>query len=260
MKDGDVFIVVHDIFLTDTALFADVVLPANTFFERLDIADSYYHRYVAVNEPVASLHGKSNREMTVMLAKALEIDNPYLYETEEEIIRKILQQNGLSWEELRNNGFLKISEKPREYPTPSGRIEFYSQRAVKRGLLPFPAYRPLKGDYPLQLLSPTYRMTITSQYHNTHGIIDPHLYINPKDAGERGINEGDTVEVYNRFGRIKTTIKLTEDVPGGVVLLYKAFWISKLGWNVNVLTTDETIENYGNASSYHSTWVNIRKV
>ncbi|HIP88718.1 MAG TPA: dehydrogenase, partial [Thermococcus paralvinellae] len=146
------------------------------------------------------------------------------------------------------------------YPTPSGRIEFYSQRAVRRGLLPFPAYSSLKGDYPLQLLSPTYRMTTTSQYHNTYGIIDPHLYINPKDAGERGINEGDTVEVYNRFGRIKTTIKLTEDVPGGVVLLYKAFWISKLGWNVNVLTTDETIENYGNASSYHSTWVNIRKV
>lgn len=173
LKDSDIFIVVHDIFLTDTALFADVILPANTFFERLDIADSYYHRYVALNEPVASLHGKSNREVTVMLAKALEINNPYLHETEEEIIRKILQQNGLSWEELRNNGFLKVPEKPRKYFTPSGKIEFYSQRAVKRGLLPFPAYRPLKGDYPLQLLSPTYRMTITSQYHNTYGIIDP---------------------------------------------------------------------------------------
>lgn len=109
------------------------------------MADSYYHRYVALNEPVAKLYGKSNREVTVMLAKALGIDNPYLYETEEDIIRKILQQNDLSWEELRKKGFLKVPEKPRKYLTPSGKIEFYSQRAVKRGLSPFPQYTPLKG-------------------------------------------------------------------------------------------------------------------
>ncbi|WP_048159714.1 molybdopterin-dependent oxidoreductase [Thermococcus barophilus] len=260
LKESDIFVVVHDIFLTDTALFADVVLPANTFFERLDIADSYYHRYVALNEPVTRLYGKSNREVTVMLAKALGIDNPYLYETEEAIIRKILQQNDLSWEELRKKGFLKVPEKPRKYYTPSGKIEFYSQRAVKRGLSPFPQYTPLKRDYPLQLLSPTYRMTITSQYHNTYGIIDPYLYMNPKDAEERGIKNGDLVEVYNEYGRIKTAVKLTEDVPKGVVVLYKAFWISKLGWNVNVLTADSTVEKYGNASAYHSTWVDVRKI
>ncbi|BAD84879.1 molybdopterin oxidoreductase, molybdopterin-binding subunit [Thermococcus kodakarensis KOD1] len=259
LKESDVFVVTHDIFLTDTALYSDVVLPANTFFERLDIADSYYHRYVALNEPVARLYGKSNSEVTRLLAKALGIQNPHLHESDEEVIRKILELNGLSWGELKRKGFIRVPEKPRRWKTPSGKIEFYSQRAVERGLSPFPEYRKREGKYPLKLLTPTYRMTITSQYHNTHGMIDPNLYMNPADAEKRGIKDGDDVEVFNDRGRIKTTVKLTEDLPRGVVLLYKAFWVRLLGWNANFLTTDETAEEYGNASAYHSTWVEVRK-
>ena len=260
LKENDVFVVTHDIFLTDTALYSDVVLPANTFFERLDIADSYYHRYVALNEPVAKLYGKSNSEVTRLLAKALGINNPHLYESDEEVIRKILELNGLSWEELKRNGFVKVPEKPRKWETPSGKIEFYSQRAVKRGLSPFPEYHRLEGRYPLRLLTPTHRMTITSQYHNTYGMIDPKLYINPADARGRGIKDGDAVEVFNENGRIRTVAKLSENVPRGVVLLYKAFWPRLLGWNANFLTTDETVQNYGNGSAYHSTWVDVKKV
>ncbi|WP_188203083.1 molybdopterin-dependent oxidoreductase [Thermococcus camini] len=258
--ENDVFVVTHDIFLTDTALYSDVVLPANTFFERLDILDSYYHRYVALNEPVAKLYGKSNSEVTRLLAKALGIKNRHLYESDEEVIRKVLEMNGLNWETLKREGFLKVPEKPRRWETPSGKIEFFSQRAVKRGLSPFPKYRSFKGKYPLRLLTPTHRMTITSQYHNTHGMIDPNLYVNPSDAKERGLEDGDTVEVFNDNGSIRTEVRLTEDVPPGVVLLYKAFWAKLLGWNANFLTEDETVEKYGNGSAYHSTWVDVRKV
>ena len=260
LLESDVFVVTHDIFLTDTALYSDIVLPANTFFERLDIADSYYHRYVALNEPVAKLHGKSNSEVTRLLARALGIKNPYLYENDEEVIRKILELNGLSWEELRRKGFIKVSKRPRKWETPSGKIEFSSQRAVERGLSLFPRYRRFSGKYPLRLLTPTYRMTITSQYHNTYGMIDSHLYISPADAKERAIKEGDEVEVFNDHGKVRTRAKVSEDVPRGVVLLYKAFWVSLLGWNVNFLTADETVQNYGNASAYHSTWVDVKKV
>ncbi|WP_456421205.1 molybdopterin-dependent oxidoreductase [Thermococcus sp.] len=260
LRENDVFVVTHDIFLTDTALYSDVVLPANTFFERLDIVDSYYHRYVALNEPVAKLYGKSNSEVTRLLARALGIENPYLYESDEEVIRKVLELNGLSWEALKKNGFVKVPERPRKWETPSGKIEFYSQRAVQRGLSPFPKYRKFTGKYPLRLLTPTYRMTITSQYHNTYNMVDPNLYINPTDARERGIDNGDIVEVFNDYGRIKTVAKLSEDVPQGVVLLYKAFWVKLLGWNANFLTTDGTVKDYGNASAYHSTWVEIRKI
>ncbi len=260
LKESDVFVVTHDIFLTDTALYSDVVLPANTFFERLDIADSYYHRYVALNEPVAKLYGKGNSEVTRLLARALGIKNPHLYESDEDVIRKILELNGLSWEELKRKGFVRVPERSGKWKTPSGKIEFFSRRAVERGLSPFPEYRRFSGKYPLRLLTPTYRMTITSQYHNTYGMIDPYLYINPADARERGIEEGDEVEVFNDRGRVRTRAKVSEDVPRGVVLLYKAFWVSLLGWNANFLTTDETVQNYGNASAYHSTWVDVKKV
>ncbi|ASA77632.1 molybdopterin-dependent oxidoreductase [Thermococcus sp. 5-4] len=260
LRESDVFMVTHDIFLTDTALYSDVVLPANTFFERLDIADSYYHRYIALNEPVARLHGKSNSEVTRLLARALGIDDPYLYESDEDVVKKVLELNGLSWEELKARGFIKAPEKPRTWETPSGKIEFYSQRAVGRGLGPFPEYRKFEGKYPLRLLTPTYRMTITSQYHNTHGMIDPNLYINPADALYRGITNGDTVEVFNDNGSIRTEARLTENVPRGVVMLYKAFWVRLLGWNANFLTGDETVEKYGNGSAYHSTWVEVKKV
>lgn len=259
IKESDVFVVVHDIFLTDTALHSHVVLPANTFFERFDIADSYYHRYVALNEPVAKLYGKSNSEVTRMLAKALGIKNPYLYESDEEVIRKVLEMNGLSLDELKRKGFIKVKAGERRYETPSGRIEFYSQRALSRGLSPFPKYKPLKGKG-LQLLSPTWKLTITSQYHNTYNVIDPHLYINPKDANVRKIKDNDEVEVFNEHGKIRTRAKVSEDIPKGVVVLYKAFWVKLLGWNVNFLTTDETVEKYGNSSAFHSTWVEVKKV
>ena len=259
LVESDVFVVTHDIFLTDTALYSDAVLPANTFFERLDIADSYYHRYVALNEPVARLYGKSNSEVTRLLASALGIDSPYLHESDEEVIRKVLEVNGLSWEELKEKGFVKVPERPRRWETPSGKIEFYSQRALKRGLSPLPEYRKFEGRYPLRLLTPTHRMTITSQYHNTYGMIDPNLYINPADAERREIKDGDAVEVFNDYGRIRTRAKLSEDVPKGVVLLYKAFWVKLLGWNANFLTADETVEGYGNGSAYHSTWVDVRR-
>ncbi|NJE31331.1 dehydrogenase [Thermococcus sp. 18S1] len=260
LLENDVFVVTHDIFLTDTALYSDVVLPANTFFERLDIADSYYHRYVALNEPVARLYGKSNSEVTRLLAKALGINNPYLYESDEDVIKKVLEINGLSWEELKKNGFVKVPEKPRKWETPSGKIEFYSRRAVERGLSPFPKYEKFEGRYPLRLLTPTHRMTITSQYHNTYGMADPSLYINPADANEREIKDGDAVEVFNDYGRIRTRARLSDDVPPGVVLLYKAFWVKLLGWNANFLTADETVKKYGNASAYHSTWIDVKRV
>ncbi len=260
LEENDVFVVTHDIFLTDTALYSDVVLPANTFFERLDIADSYYHRYVALNEPVTKIYGKGNSEVTRLLARALGIENPYLYESDNDVIRRILELNGLSWDELRRNGFVRVPEKPRKWETPSGRIEFYSRRAVERGLSPFPEYRRFEWRYPLRLLTPTHRMTITSQYHNTYGMIDPNLYINPADAEGRGIEDGDEVEVFNENGRIRTRAKLSTDVPSGVVLLYKAFWVSLLGWNANFLTTDETVQEYGNGSAYHSTWVDVKKI
>ena len=259
LKEKDVFIVVHELFLTDTALYADIIFPANTFFERFDIVDSFFHPYILLNEKIMEIAGVSNYELSVLLAKRMGIKNEFLYQSEERIAENILNKLGFSLDQLRDKGFIKIALRP-AIKTKSGKIEFYSHRALSRGLPPFPVYREQPEGKKLRLLSPTYQMTISSQYHNIYKKVDPFLYMNPQDAARRGIREGDCVEVFNEMGKIRTKIRITKDIPPGVVLMYKAFWPSLLGWNVNFLTNSEVNKDYGNASVFHSTWVDVRKV
>ncbi len=256
---SDVFIALHDIFLTDTALFSDVVLPSNTFFERFDIADSYYHRYVTINEKVMSMWGKSNVEVAKLLARELGLEEPTLYEDEESIARKILSDAGISYEELREKKVIKIPLESTEPKTESRKIEFYSTRAVKRGLNPFPEYRDAKGKG-LKLITPSHIMLISSQYHNTYGYEDRFVYINPEDAEERGIKDGAMVRVFNGYGEIKTTARVSDDIQRGVALIYKAFWPSIIGWNANFLTPNSKNEKYGNSTALHTAWVEVERV
>jgi len=256
---SDVFIVLHDIFLTDTALFSDVILPANTFFERYDIADSYYHRYLGYNEKVIELAGLSNSELARLLAKKLNLSHPALYEDDENIIKKVLESIGISYEDLKRRGVIKIPIDSYETKTPSGKIELYSSRAVKRGLSPLPRYSPVNGRG-LKLISATYLFTISSQYHNTYGYEDPAIYLNPLDASKRGIIDGCKVRVFNEFGEIKTIAKISKDIQKGVALMYKAFWPMKLRWNVNFITPSYKNDKYGGGTILHSVWVEVEKI
>ena len=253
-----VYISLHDIFMTDTALFSDVILPSNTFFERFDIADSYYHRYLAINEKIASIGGKSNIEVTKLLARELEIDEPELYRDEESIVSKVLNNIGIDLEDLKKRKIIKVPVSSYEPETESGKIEILSRRAMKRGLSPFPVYIPLKGKG-LKLVTPSHFMLISSQYHNTYDYEDPYIYLNPKDAEERGLKDGDCVKVFNEYGEIITELKMSEDIQRGVALMYKAFWPSKLGWNANYLTPSDKNENYGGCTTLHTVWVEVKR-
>ena len=253
-----VYISLHDIFMTDTALFSDVVLPSNTFFERFDIADSYYHRYLAINEKITNIGGKSNIEVTKLLARELEIDEPELYRDEESIVSKVLNNIGIDLEDLKKRKIIKVPVSSYEPETESGKIEILSRRAMKRGLSPFPVYIPLKGKG-LKLVTPSHFMLISSQYHNTHNYEDPYIYLNPEDAEERYLKNGDRVKVFNEYGEIITELKISEDIQRGVALMYKAFWPSKLGWNVNYLTPSDKNENYGGCTTLHTVWVEVKR-
>ncbi len=253
------FIVLHDLFLTDTALFSDVVLPANTFFERDDIADSYYHRYLAYNEKILEISGKSNSEVARLIAKELNLDNPYLYEEDEKVMRHVLEEIGISYDELKEKGVLKIPLDSYSPNTESEKIELYSRRAIRRGLNPFPTYEKIKGKG-IKLISATYLFTISSQYHNTYGYEDTSIYLNPQDALERGIEDGTSVRVFNEYGEIRTFAKISEDVQKGVAIMYKAFWPKKIGWNVNFLTPPKGNEKYGNGTILHTVWVEVERV
>ncbi|OYT59056.1 dehydrogenase [Euryarchaeota archaeon ex4484_178] len=257
--ENDVFIALHDIFFTDTARFSDVILPSNTFFERFDIADSYYHRYLALNEKALVYMGKSNMEVAKLLAKELQLKERALYEDEEEIVKKVLREVNIPPEKLWEKKVMKIPISSYAPHTESGKIEIYSNRAVKRGLSPFPMYHPVNGRG-LKLLTPSYFMTISSQYHNVYGYEDPYIYLSPKDAEKRGIKEGDQVKVFNEYGEIITRARIREEIQDGVALMYKAFWPSKLGWNVNFLTPDRKNEGYGGCTTLHTVWVEVERI
>ena len=256
---SDVFITLHDLFLTDTALFSDIFLPANTFFERRDIADSYYHRYLSFNDKLVNGLGKNNSEVTRMLAKSLGLKEKMLYEGDEEIIEKVLTDMGVSYQELRGKGVIKIPILSYEPETKSGKIEIKSSRARKRGLSKFPKYRYIEGQG-LKLITASYLFTISSQYHNTYGYEDPAIYLNPHDAERRRIRDGDKVKVSNIYGSIKTMARISDNIQEGVALMYKAFWPMKLGWNVNFVTPDIMNEKYGNGNAVHSTWIEVERI
>jgi len=256
---NDIFIVLHDIFLTDTALFSDVFLPANTFFERVDVADSYYHRYISFNDKVVDIGGKGNSEVARMLARAMKLDERMLYEEDDEIIEKTLNALGISYKELKEKGVIKIPIESYLPETISGKIEISSSRAKSRGLNVFPKYTPING-MELKLISATYLFTISSQYHNTYGYEEPSIYLNPEDAKEREIGDEDKVRVYNEYGSLITKAKISKDVQKGIALMYKAFWPIKLGKNVNFLTPNKMNKKYGKGTALHSVWVEVERV
>ncbi len=246
-----IFTVVHDIFMTDTAKVADVVLPANTFFERLDIADSYYHSYVSINEPVLKISGKSNREVSIMLAKALGYDDPYLYESEKSIIKRVLEDSSLSYKDLLENKILR--GKRRESCDPK-KVNLFGKKvriAIDNlGRVP-------KGD--LLMITPTYNMTISSQYTNTYRIYDAFVHISTADAKKLKLKDGEKVTLSSKTGKVVAKLKVDPDIPEGLVVAYKAFWESIAGWNVNQVVPEDFQSDYSDASVYHHFSVNIRR-
>lgn len=143
----DLFTVVHDLFITDTAKYADIVLPATSSFEATDLYTSYWHQYVHLQEPVIAPIGesKSNVELFSLLGQAMGYDPAIFGETPEQMIEDALQgtgnpyMNGVTLEGLKEHRFVKLDMTPHatyldQLPTPSGKIELYSETMEQRGL------------------------------------------------------------------------------------------------------------------------------
>ncbi len=246
------FVVVHDIFLTETAKEADVVFPANTFFERLDVVDSYYHNYILLNEPVKTLHGISNRELTVKLARVLGYEDEALFEPEEEIIKKLLEMNGYNPEELFLNGYIK--GKKIQQLKPKIKLSAFSVERVHALVEELK-----KREKAFKLITPGHYKTITSQYYNIFGRFEPFIHINPNDAEKLNVKDGDRIRVYNEYGSVVGVVKVTDEVGNGRVLIYKGSWNEEGSFSVNVLIGDDVQEDFGNASVFHGFLVHIEK-
>jgi anaerobic selenocysteine-containing dehydrogenase len=263
LRESDVTLITHDLFMTDTADFSDIVLPATSMFEHNDIVPSYLHDFVNLNEQAMSPVGdsKSNFEFFKALAKALGMQNQELFEDESVIMKHLLKSNprvGMDVQALRAKGFERIKPLPLDvYPTPSGKIEIVSERAVADGLLAIPYHVQINGTGKYQLLTPETSEMSRSSYHLLSKELQPKVLINPNDAAAEGIKGGERVRLENQEGSIVLVAEISDRVQSGVLVSYAGLW-AKLsgGSNINFLTTDY-IQKFGGNSAYNSTFVDI---
>lgn len=252
----DLFTVVHDMWLTDTARFAHVVLPAASFAEGTDLHRSYWHDYAQVANPVIPPLGESltNVRLVQELAARLGFDEPCFRESEDDAMRRALAPTGLALEDVRAGPVpaedpARTSFEDGRFPTPSGRLE-----------LLVPAYTPSRDpEHRFRLLSPKSREQHGSQlflYERKRPMLEtPWLLVHPADAAELGIAEGDRVRAWNGRGAVELVAKPSERVLPGMLATYMVRW----GANANATTSDEPADMGGN-STFHTNWVSLERV
>jgi anaerobic selenocysteine-containing dehydrogenase len=257
----DVFTVVHDLFMTDTADYADIVLPATSFFEHFDINSSYFHQYLSINEKAIEPLGeaKSNSDLFRALAATMKLTSNELYEDDEKVAKTLMSKSKSlegKFEDLKKKGFVKFKIPSRSvYATPTRKIEFFSAKAASEGLGGMPTHLEVLRKFPYQLISPVHKYLVRSQYHPLRPELKPIVYVNKKDAAEEEIENGKMVRLANELGEWDVAAEISDAVPRGVILTYSVFW-PKLsgGKNVNFLTSD-LVQRYGQNSAVHSTFV-----
>ena len=285
----DLFCVVHDVFLTDTADYADIVLPATTQLEHMDIHSSYGHLYaLANNAAIAPLgEAKPNTEVFRLLAARMGFDEPCFRESDEEMARNAFladhpRAQGLSWDTLKEKGWQRLNVPSPfapfahgNFPTPSGKCEFYSQTLADQGLDPLPTFTPpresaasdpaLARKYPLAMLSPPARNALNSSFANLPVFLDaekvPSLDIHPADAASRGINDGDLVRIFNDRGAMIAAARVTDKARPGVVVALSIWWrkLSPDGTNANMLT-GQALTDMGRAATFYDVLVEVERV
>ena len=261
-RDG-LYTVVHDLFQTDTADYADMVLPATSSFEHFDIHTSYFHPFLSVNEKAIEPLGeaKCNTDLFRALATAMRLKQRELFEEDEKVAKNLVSKSKSvegKFEDITKKGYLKRKVPDRRvFDTPTRKIELYSESAEKEGLGGLPTHSEVARTNPYMLLSPVHKFLSRSQYHLRWPDIQPLVYINPRDAKAEGVEDGAPVSLSNEFGEMTAKCELSDAVPEGVLLMYSAPW-PKLsdGKNVNFLTTD-FVQRYGDNSAFNSTFVKI---
>ncbi len=288
LQREDLFTVVHDLFMTDTARYADIVLPATSQLEHLDLHRAYGHRYLTLNQPAIAPLGeaKSNWEVSRLLARAMGYTEPWLHESAEDAIRGVLDASrarnpflaNITFERLQREGTVRLNLSPEDevpfanghFPTPSGKVELWSATLAAQGLDPLPHYTPPTEyvTHPLEdgwltLISAAPHHFISSSMANQPSLRrkegEPHIEINPIDAAARDIRDGDTVVVSNERGQCYLRAVISTNVPVGVVAAAKGHWasLSPDGRNVN-WTTPDALADLGGQSTFHSNRVQIR--
>ena len=273
----DLFTVVLEHFQTDTADYADFILPATTQLEHWDIHTSYGHTDVLLNRPAIAPVGqaRTNTDIFRALAARMGFDDPCFAQSDESLCRSAMG-DGPDFEALLVNGFvsLPVPDAPfaqGAFPSPSGRCEFFSQRLVDQGLDGLPDHLPNyelatpDGRYPLAMISPPARNFLNSTFVNLQSLRDieaePVLEMHPQDAAERGIGHGDVLRVFNDRGSYHCKARLNERARLGVVHGLGIWWrkLGLNGTNVNELTS-QRLTDLGRAPVFYDCLVQVARL
>jgi anaerobic selenocysteine-containing dehydrogenase len=287
LRRSDLFTVVVEHVLTDTARYADIVLPATMAIEHQDLLISYGHLYIAWNEPAVLPPGEClpTSEIFRQLARTMGLAEPAVYDGDEAIARQVLESGhsslaGITFDELKARGWMRLNyPEPfvpfaTVFPTASGKLEFASERMMEVGLDPIAGYTPahessqrdtaLAHDYPLLLLTPANHYFLNSTFGNVPSqqrrAGPPTVLVHPSDAAHLGIAAGDEVRISNQRGAFFARAEITDSVRPGVIASTKGRWPrhSKRAATVNA-TSDDRDSDMGKGAVYHDNRVRIDK-
>lgn len=292
MMRDDLFIGVHDTFWTDTCDYADIVLPADTQLERMDLHAAYGNYYFSFNRPIIEPVGESVRNTELFRKLAAKMgyvkpgDNAFT-QTDEEMIREIIDPanpllENVTFEHLDKNGWAhaSVESERRNYlkngwPTPSKKIEILCESLAKEypGVDPLPTYVPEingqedagRAKFPIQVLSSAHHNFIGSSFQQVPRLqamaARPTVELSPTDAGPRGIKDGDLVRLYNDNGETYCHAVLVNGLLSGTAGCNKQINGSKTrgGVNVNALNT-EMLTDFGRSPTFYSVLVEVERV
>jgi len=283
----DLFTVVLEHFQTDTADYADFVLPATTQLEHLDIHKAYGHTYLLANNPAIAPLGESkpNSEIFRLLAKQMGWQESCFSDTDDQLAAQSIRWSdarmaGSDWETLKRDGWIRydLPEAPfanGQFYTPSGKCEFYSERMREEGFDPLPDWVPpyesvasnpgLAERYPLAMISPPARNFLNSSFVNVDSLRasvgEPTLDIHPEDAAPRGISDGANVRIFNDRGTLNAKARVTEKAREGVVVGLSIWWkkLAPDGKNANEVTSQQ-LTDLGRAPTFYDCLVDVAPV
>jgi anaerobic selenocysteine-containing dehydrogenase len=282
----DLFTVVMEHFQTDSADYADILLPATTQLEHVDAHSAYGHLYMMANNAAVAPVGESkpNTEVFRLLAARMGFDDPCFAESDDQLAAQAFDSKHaravhFDWDSLKRKGWQKLAVPDAPFaeggfPTPSGKCEFYSASMLADGLDPVPAYiapyesaassPALAARYPLAMISPPQRNFLNSTFVNVTSLRategEPRLDIHPGDSAARGIIDGDMVRIFNDRGSFVAKARVTEKARAGLVVGLSVWWkkLASDGKNANEVTS-QRLTDMGRAPTFYDTLVQVEK-
>lgn len=270
----DLFTVVHERFMTDTARYADLVLPATSSLEQSDIYRSYGHYCIQRARPAIPPVGesRSNWEVFSLLAERLGFEEPFFAQSADDLIDHLLAipspwREGVDLTSLAAGRAVELAmvhDPARPFATPSGRIEIHNPRLAEPLIRHFPPHHEADTAYPFRLMSAPSLFALNASFYERDDLRlrqeAMYLMMHPADAAGKGLADNDAVMAWNDRGEVLFQLKVTEQVPMGVVVCEGVWWLEFVPGkrSVNALTS-QRLTDMGEGSTFYDTRVDVRK-